>query len=353
MRRFIVRTLILFALVGATNLHAGQREEAYQRLTARLQQAQKQKAQLQERRDQAQAAKSRIAKDRQGVDAARRDLSDSAAAGVVDYSRYDRCPNGHAWGECNHAPQKEEWLREQTDKNYRFRKSLERIMDDLLASQQAVQDQLSDYATSAKSYNDETKALKDEVGQIKKEMAEFRGLPDVAVDPQVDMKIKETVTAELAKRPDGYERREDGLTQCNIFASDYAKNLLGRDVPQLLDATGAAPAAARDQLAQLTKAVANNDPKVKQLDWGNDAQAVMRQTVELANQGKLVVFIEPTHVSTVVPSARLHDSGSWKLAVPYVTQAGAKVAFPDQPIPLSEAWSSTARTKLKVFVVDP
>ena len=110
MNLFLRFALALAILASGMSVLGGQREEAYKRLEAAMAQAQQQRAQLQKKREQALAARGRIANDQSEVKAARRDLGNSAAAPQIDYSRYNRCPNGEPWDNCNHVEHKQEWL---------------------------------------------------------------------------------------------------------------------------------------------------------------------------------------------------------------------------------------------------
>lgn len=340
------------ALLAWTDAVGGQREEAYRRIEAALNKAKQQRAELQVRREQAIAARGRLADDRRTAREDRHDLADSTtSAPQIDFSKYDRCPNGEAWGSCNHSEQKQEWLREQTDKTFRLQRAFERIMDDLLKRQADLQRRLEDFDRDVKMIDEASANLRMQAESIAGSIAEFKTLPDVPVDSTVRDKLQAT-TKVLAERADGYGRRPDGKTQCNIFAADYASSFLGRQAPELIDASTGQAALARTQLAQLVASARREDSGVRELSWGDDMQAVLRQTVDRANEGKLVLIVDATHIATVVPADRLFDSGSWKKAVPYVAQSGAKVAFPDRPIPLSEAWSASALPKLQVFVID-
>jgi hypothetical protein len=64
----------------------------------------------------------------------------------IDYSKYDRCPNGKSWDGCDHEGEKAEWLREQQNKGYGLQKNLNKIMDDFLKRQQQISDRLSNTA---------------------------------------------------------------------------------------------------------------------------------------------------------------------------------------------------------------
>ena len=64
----------------------------------------------------------------------------------IDYSKYDRCPNGQSWDGCDHEDEKAEWLREQQNKGLGFQKSTEKILADFAKRQQEINDRLASNA---------------------------------------------------------------------------------------------------------------------------------------------------------------------------------------------------------------
>ena len=137
---------------------------------------------------------------------------------------------------------------------------------------------------------------------------------------------------------------------------DCAKELLGRDVPELRGQ-------ASDQSDQLKAAA--EDPKSKwwSLGFHDDPSTAFQRAQELADEGKLVVVTwknpKPTatdsgHVAIVVPrpdnAPELPNSTTWKMGVPYIAQAGAKVFDQDR---LSQGFGPTKKSGLEIYVLEP
>jgi len=153
-------------------------------------------------------------------------------------------------------------------------------------------------------------------------------------------------------KPDG------ATTHCSEFVRDFARELLGRDVPELRGRAG-------DQADQLTKAAASPDSKWRSLSFHDDPAAAFRNAQELANEGKFVVVTwknstaTPTdsgHVAVVVPSRKegggLFDSTrmKWGMEVPYIAQAGATVS---DYMPLRDGFSPARKSGMEVYVLSP
>ena len=149
---------------------------------------------------------------------------------------------------------------------------------------------------------------------------------------------------------------EQDTTHCSEFVRDYARKLLGRDVPELRGPAGAQA----DQL----KAAAG-DPKSKwwSLAFHEDPAAALQRAQELADEGKLVVVAwkNPTptatdsgHVAVIVPrrgdDAELPYSTTWKLRVPYSAQAGATVSSYQR---LSQGFAAAKKSGLELYVLEP
>jgi hypothetical protein len=147
-------------------------------------------------------------------------------------------------------------------------------------------------------------------------------------------------------------------THCSEFVRDFARELLGRDLPELGGKAG-------DQYDRLKAAVGSPASKWRSLSFPDDPTAAFRNAQELANEGKLVVIAwknpRPTktdsgHVAVVSPS-RQDDGGlfdaterKWKMKVPYIAQAGEVVS---DYMPLSDGFGPSKKSGMEIFVLTP
>jgi hypothetical protein len=89
----------------------------------------------------------------------------------VDYSKYDRCPNGASWWQCDHEDLKRAWLEEQLrGSQYEFQKKMEKILDDLQKNQKAVMDGLDDYFRQKQKYDDQKSQYDKSVDTLKSQI---------------------------------------------------------------------------------------------------------------------------------------------------------------------------------------
>lgn len=147
-------------------------------------------------------------------------------------------------------------------------------------------------------------------------------------------------------------------TRCSEFVRDFARELLGRAVPELEGQAGT-------QADQLKAAVASPDLKWRSLSFSDDPALAFQNAQVLANEGKLVVVAwknpNPTgtdtgHVAVVVPSRR-EDGGlfdatekKWKMKVPYIAQAGETV---HDYMPLSDGFGPAKKAGMEIYVLSP
>lgn len=155
---------------------------------------------------------------------------------------------------------------------------------------------------------------------------------------------------------DASYKPEAGTTHCSEFVRDFAKALTGREVPELRGRAG-------EQFDALKAAAADPSSKWSSLGFQDDPAAAFRRAQELADEGKLVVVAwknpnatatDSGHVAAVVPrrgdDPALPHSGSWKLGVPYIAQAGATVS---DYLRLSQGFGASKKPGLEVFVLAP
>ena len=151
-----------------------------------------------------------------------------------------------------------------------------------------------------------------------------------------------------------------GTTRCSEFVRDFARTLLGRDVPEL-------QGRASDQFDWMAES-----SQWKSLKFEDKPQGAFREAQTLADQGNLVVVAwknpHPTatnsgHVAIVVPlqgnDTDLHPSTGWDMKVPYIAQASAKLTRRNDRavfsyLPLSEGFGADKKDGLEIYVLrDP
>ncbi len=145
-------------------------------------------------------------------------------------------------------------------------------------------------------------------------------------------------------------------THCSEFVRDFAKELLGRNLPELEGRAG-------NQADQLKAAVASPDSKWRSLSFSDDPALAFKNAQDLANDGKLVIVAwkipHPTatdsgHVAVVVPSRQedgsLADATKWKMNVPYIAQAGDKVS---DYISLGKGFGPDKKAAMEIYVLSP
>ena len=161
----------------------------------------------------------------------------------------------------------------------------------------------------------------------------------------------------------GVERKaryqpDDKKTHCSEFVRNYAKELLGRNLPELEGHAG-------DQSDRLKAAAASPDSKWRSLSFSDDPAVAFKNAQDLANEGKLVIVAcknphptgtESGHVAVVVPS-RQKDGGlfdaterKWKMKVPYIAQAGDTV---HDYMPLSDGFGPAKKAAIEIYVLSP
>jgi hypothetical protein len=144
-------------------------------------------------------------------------------------------------------------------------------------------------------------------------------------------------------------------TRCSAFVREFAKEVRGREVPEL----------ARHQFDNLKAAATSPDSKWRSLSFSDDAAAAFRNAQDLANSGKLVIvawknpeptITEPGLTAVVVPS-RQEDGGlfdatkrQWGMKVPFIAQAGEMVS---DYMPLSDGFSPDKKAGMEIFVLSP
>jgi hypothetical protein len=147
-------------------------------------------------------------------------------------------------------------------------------------------------------------------------------------------------------------------THCSEFVRDFAKELLGRAIPELDGQAG-------KQADQLKAAAASPDSKWRSLSFSDDPAVAFKNAQDLANDGKLVIVVwknpHPTgtdsgHVAVVVPSRQkdgeLFDATErkWKMKVPYIAQAGDTI---HDYTPLGEGFGPAKKAAMEIFVLSP
>jgi hypothetical protein len=151
--------------------------------------------------------------------------------------------------------------------------------------------------------------------------------------------------ADLAGKHKETYQRDDNGTKCNFFVRDFAKNATGVPIPEL---TGVKA----NEMFDKMKASRNWQPQ----QFQEDSAAAFKTAQEAANQGKLVVvaYKNPKghgHVAVVVPNDNgLVKSGTWKLSVPYIAQAGETVFSKGK---LSMGFSPARKKGMEIFIWDP
>jgi hypothetical protein len=147
-------------------------------------------------------------------------------------------------------------------------------------------------------------------------------------------------------------------THCSEFVRDFAKELLGRSIPELEGKAG-------DQCDKLKAAAASPDSKWRSLSFSDDAAVAFKNAQDLANEGKLVIVTwknpHPTltnsgHIAVIVPS-RQEDGGlfdatnrKWKMKVPFIAQAGDEVR---DNMPLGDGFGPAKKAGIEVYVLSP
>jgi hypothetical protein len=147
-------------------------------------------------------------------------------------------------------------------------------------------------------------------------------------------------------------------THCSEFVRDFAKELLGRSIPELEGKAGG-------QCDKLKAAAASPDSKWRSLSFSDDPAAAFKNAQDLANEGKLVIVAwknpHPTatdsgHIAVVAPS-RQEDGGlydatalKWKMRVPFIAQAGDKVK---DYMPLGDGFGPAKKVGIEVYVLSP
>ena len=147
-------------------------------------------------------------------------------------------------------------------------------------------------------------------------------------------------------------------THCSEFVRDFAKELLGRSIPELEGQAG-------NQSERLKAAASSPDSKWRSLSFSDDPAAAFQNAQDLANEGKLVIVAwknpHPTgtdsgHVAVVVPS-RQEDGGlsdatklKWMMKVPYIAQAGETVS---EYMPLRDGFGPAKKAGMEIYVLSP
>jgi hypothetical protein len=359
------RLMIFVALVPAvvvltSPLPAGPLDDQYNKLLETEKNLTTTKAALQDQKIQLEQQRKGLIQQRKANAGLKKQTNQPAP--TIDYSLYDRCPNGKSWDECDHVREKAAWLRDQQDKTKVFQERMAKIQRDFAANEKAINDSLSNYFSSLKGYDQKKADLKEAAQQLK------TGISDLPLYSKTfDQKAKDKFT-QVNMNVDDYKAVGD-TTNCNKYLADYAKNVLkGPLPPQLVDKSGATRLA-NDMYDQLSTAARTNGSGWKSLSLEsnlNNPASVFREAQELANQGKFVIIAYKTgdqgHVAVVVPNEKMYRSGaSWdQIGVPYVTQAGsAKSKFGGKsvfdaknPIPFNEAFPAKDDLdgKIDIFV---
>jgi hypothetical protein len=147
-------------------------------------------------------------------------------------------------------------------------------------------------------------------------------------------------------------------TRCSEFVRDFAKELLGREIPELRGF-------AVHQLYYLKAAATSPDSRWRTLSFSDDPAAAFQNAQDLANEGKLVIVAwknpqranyDPGHAAVVVPS-RQEDGGlfdatkrKWGMKVPYIAQAGETIS---DYMPLNDGFSPDKKAQMEIFVLSP
>jgi hypothetical protein len=356
----MVIALVPTVAVLTSRLPAGPLDDQYKKLLETEKSLTATKSALQDQKTQLEQQRQNLIQQRKANAGLKKQMNQ--AAPTIDYSLYDRCPNGKSWDECTHPEEKAAWLRDQQDKVKVFQERMAKIQADFAAREKDINDSLSNYFSSLKSYDQKKADLKEGGQQLK------TGIADLPLySKTLDEKVKDKFT-QVNMKVDDYKAVGD-TTKCNIYLVDYAKNVLkGPLPPQLVDKSGAARLA-NDMYDQLNTAASTDGSGWKSLSLGSNLKnpaGVFREAQELANQGKFVIIAYQTgnhgHVGVVVPSEKMARAGSsWdQIGVPYVTQAGSakdkhggkSVFNPNNPIPFNEAFPAKTDLdgKIDIFV---
>lgn len=98
----------------------------------------------------------------------------------VDYSLYNRCPEGNAWFQCDHEDIKQEWLREQTA-DFEFRKmqlrdEYDSARNDYIEARERLEDDIRDYLDANAEAEGRSATLNQELAEFEKLLKIFRQL---------------------------------------------------------------------------------------------------------------------------------------------------------------------------------
>jgi hypothetical protein len=168
----------------------------------------------------------------------------------------------------------------------------------------------------------------------------------------------EKFATKLAVEQKAHYKGEGKQTRCSEFVRDFAKELLGRTLPEL-------GGLALHQLYNLKAAATSPESRWRSLSFSDDPAAAFQNAQDLANAGKLVIVAwknpdrtrhDPGHSAVVVPS-RQADGGlfdatkrKWGMKVPYIAQAGETVS---DYIPLSDGFSPAKKAGMEIYVRSP
>lgn len=340
--------------------------DAYQDLEARQKQlSAKVNDQLKAVAD-AEAERKQLIQDRKQL-AAEMKAAKSRSAPVIDYSKYDRCPNGKSWDQCDHVREKAEWLEEQLDKRKRFEREMEKIMSDFQQRQKAINDSLDSYFKKVDSLNKTAGAAVSEreklVADIKN-VAKLSGAEMLRTGDFGKDRIKAATDAVMANKA---QFAADGNgTKCNFYQQTMAYKLTGRNLPEL-------QGRANDIADQLAKSVADKEGKFTSLNFQGDRQAALDRAQDLADQGKYVVIVyknpeagKSGHIASVAPlkdgdkmpaSPRVNGVGLGLDRIPYISQAGPSDPDDGESVHdyyrLSQGFGYSRLSNMEIYVYDP
>ncbi|MCS6908520.1 MAG: hypothetical protein RML93_11660 [Anaerolineales bacterium] len=105
----------------------------------------------------------------------------------IDYSLFDRCPNGYSWYECNHEQEKAAWLAEQrASKAQKFAAATQKILDELFKRQAELQRSLAKLPSACSAYETDRLEQQRRIDEFEKQL---KALTRVAFDEALNKSI--------------------------------------------------------------------------------------------------------------------------------------------------------------------
>jgi len=137
-RLMMVIALVPTVAVLTSRLPAGPLDDQYKKLLETEKSLTATKSALQDQKTQLEQQRQNLIQQRKANAGLKKQMNQ--AAPTIDYSLYDRCPNGKSWDECTHPEEKAAWLRDQQDKVKVFQERMAKIQADFAAREKDIND---------------------------------------------------------------------------------------------------------------------------------------------------------------------------------------------------------------------